>query len=467
MEVKNYSIEELEQISIMTNVSYFFPDLWAIKDQFFSLTKSQIKQSLPIQSTLVILHIISGDLQKAQNLLDEIPENPYKDLIRIVFPAITDAEFYHTIRRMHENNMKMRQMTFSTGRPTFLNGFRDFTRFGQFLKKKKDTAISAFNLLYGNLGEEVYNIALAEYLYQINDSLNAMMIVTAVIPKLEKAGDMRALFVSLYLQMYILLINGQGDSVAVMMKELHQRISKTGSAELKYNIEALEAWLYMYEGNVEKITEWMEQKAPDEFGDFNMLDLFRYMIKLRCYLLTGKYMALMKLAEKLRPYLQAGHRRMDLCEMDMIVAMAAFQVCKFDEAFDMLELLMKNAKRYKFYRLLGNEGSLMVKLLLKYRKERPNSKYIGFVNKVLDIARDMAIKYPDYLVLPYVKEINLTNTEKDVLKLLNNGKSYDEIGDFYDISLNTVRYHIKNIYTKLDVNSANKAITKAKLMGIL
>lgn len=467
MKKRDYSFEELEQISLMTNISYYFPELWELKDNFFSLTKKQIKSSLPIQSSIVILLIISGDLQKAQRVLDEIPESPYKDFIRIVMPAITDAEFYAILKRMLDNNIPMRQMTFSTGRPTFMNGFRDFTRFGQFLKKKKDFAVSAFKILYGELGEEVYKIAQAEYLYQTNDSLNAMMMVTAVIPKLEKAGDMRALFVSLYLQMYILLVNGQGDSVSVMMKELHQRISKSGSAELKYNIEALEAWLYMYEGNVEKVTEWMEKRAPNEFGDFNMLDLFRYMIKLRCYLLTGKYMALMKLAEKLRPYLQAGHRRMDLCEMDMIVAMAAFQVCKFEEAFDKLELLMKNAKRYKFYRLIGNEGSLMVKLLLKYRKERPGSRYISFVNKVLEIARDMAIKYPNYLVLPYEKEVSLTNTEKDIVKLLDQGKSYDEIADFYDISLNTVRYHIKNVYNKLEVNSASKAVAKAKSLGMM
>lgn len=31
---------------------------------------------------------------------------------------------------------------------------------------------------------------------------------------------------------------------------------------------------------------WFKNDAPDEYGDFNMLDLFRYMVKLRCYLIS-------------------------------------------------------------------------------------------------------------------------------------------------------------------------------------
>lgn len=467
MEEREYSIEELTDMVLHINERYYLSDFWSARKSINALTPQQIEQNPYLKNLTAIVKMMEGELDEAKKIIDTIEPEIHRKYIEIILPSKTDLEFFNNVSYLQERNMPMLRLTFSAGRPSFINGFRDFTRYGIFFRKYKTVVVNALKILYGPLANEAYDIALAEYLYQKNDTVDAMLLITGVIPKLEKACDMRALFVALHLQMAILLVNGQSESVYIMVEELHQRISKTGSAELEYNMDALEAWLYIYEGNIEKVTDWMNNKAPDEHTDFNMLDLYRYMVKMRCYLLTGKYMALIALSEKLRPYLREGHRRMDLCEMDVIVSMAAFQVCKFDDAYNALELAFKNAKRYEFDRLICDEGNIMVKLLNKYKKDRPNSKYISYVNKILPIARDVAIKYPDYLVLPYEKIVSLTTSEKDILKLINIGRSYEEIADFYDISINTVRYHIKNIYSKMDVNSANKALIKAKELGLL
>jgi DNA-binding NarL/FixJ family response regulator len=58
-------------------------------------------------------------------------------------------------------------------------------------------------------------------------------------------------------------------------------------------------------------------------------------------------------------------------------------------------------------------------------------------------------------------ELNrLTEREHDVLAKLSEGLSYDEIGSELAISINTVRKHIRGIYTKLAVNSRTEAVTK-------
>ncbi|MEO1516602.1 MAG: response regulator transcription factor [Bacteroidota bacterium] len=56
----------------------------------------------------------------------------------------------------------------------------------------------------------------------------------------------------------------------------------------------------------------------------------------------------------------------------------------------------------------------------------------------------------------------LTSREREVLNLLCQGKSYKVIGDRLFISGNTVRFHLKNIYRKLQVNSKYEAVIKAK-----
>lgn len=55
----------------------------------------------------------------------------------------------------------------------------------------------------------------------------------------------------------------------------------------------------------------------------------------------------------------------------------------------------------------------------------------------------------------------LTDQEKNVLTLLVAGKSYKMIGSSLHISIDTVKTHIKNIYTKLHVNSGTEAVVKA------
>jgi DNA-binding NarL/FixJ family response regulator len=60
------------------------------------------------------------------------------------------------------------------------------------------------------------------------------------------------------------------------------------------------------------------------------------------------------------------------------------------------------------------------------------------------------------------KEIQtLTGREHDVLSLLVRGYSYKMASAELQISIETLRYHIKNIYIKLHVNSKSEAVAKA------
>lgn len=56
---------------------------------------------------------------------------------------------------------------------------------------------------------------------------------------------------------------------------------------------------------------------------------------------------------------------------------------------------------------------------------------------------------------------NLTPREQDIVNGLVDGLSYKLIADRYDISIDTVRAHIRNIYKKLHVNSKAEVIAKS------
>lgn len=64
--------------------------------------------------------------------------------------------------------------------------------------------------------------------------------------------------------------------------------------------------------------------------------------------------------------------------------------------------------------------------------------------------------------LPRLKdEYELTPHERRILQFLVAGQSYKTIAVTLGISLNTVSFHVRSIYSKLDVHSKAEAVAKA------
>lgn len=82
----------------------------------------------------------------------------------------------------------------------------------------------------------------------------------------------------------------------------------------------------------------------------------------------------------------------------------------------------------------------------------------------------MSIKIAKLVVGSFQKKpskIALSSREKEVLMLLAEGNSYDSIAEKLFISKNTIKFHLKNIYLKLQVNSNVEAVQKATKENLL
>ena len=103
-------------------------------------------------------------------------------------------------------------------------------------------------------------------------------------------------------------------------------------------------------------------------------------------------------------------------------------------------------------------------LLKKYASDKLTSS----INEVLhggapmspSIAR-MVINYMQKHEAPPAADYQLTPREKEILQSLSRGNSFKMIASEMEISLDTVRTHIKRIYDKLHVSSQIEAVSKA------
>ncbi len=102
------------------------------------------------------------------------------------------------------------------------------------------------------------------------------------------------------------------------------------------------------------------------------------------------------------------------------------------------------------------------------QKKHLAEKLVGAISEVLDggapmspaIARKV-IENMQKKTIDTVNKYNLTPREKEILTSLSSGNSYKLVGAALNISIDTVRTHIKRIYEKLQVHSQTEAISKA------
>jgi DNA-binding NarL/FixJ family response regulator len=71
------------------------------------------------------------------------------------------------------------------------------------------------------------------------------------------------------------------------------------------------------------------------------------------------------------------------------------------------------------------------------------------------------------VAVPKTEDAGLTARELDVLKRLADGHSYRSAAEAASVSLDTLRYHVRNIYEKLHVHSKSDAVLKALRSGLV
>jgi two-component system, NarL family, response regulator LiaR len=102
-------------------------------------------------------------------------------------------------------------------------------------------------------------------------------------------------------------------------------------------------------------------------------------------------------------------------------------------------------------------------LALKLSKSKPPRVETVVVEKQVYITRNETFELNSALVT----ELDLSKREMDVLNLMAQGHSNEEIASKLFISVSTVKTHNQNLFFKLDVKRRTQAIDKAKKLNLV
>jgi LuxR family maltose regulon positive regulatory protein len=268
---------------------------------------------------------------------------------------------------------------------------------------------------------------------------------------------------------------GDTDGAHVSLQRADDLMAKTRlDPWLTCWLEDCRLRLWLSTGNLEVAVRWASASGlgiEDEFSyqhDLHHINLARVLVaqgqrlksekhlKQAMYLLTR----LLKAAEKANWV----HKTIQI----LILQAIALEESGMDEkALTSLERALSLAEPGSYVRTFVDEGRPMAQLLERVATRRTGADYATKLLEALCSDKKPALQ-PLLQPQESIQLVDpLSDRELQVLRLLATHLTRREISEELYISVNTVRSHVKSIYSKLDVHRRAEAIERAKKLGLI
>jgi LuxR family maltose regulon positive regulatory protein len=226
-------------------------------------------------------------------------------------------------------------------------------------------------------------------------------------------------------------------------------------------VSALKARVWVAHGRVSEALLWARERGLSAADDLSYLCEFEHITLARLLLVqrsgTEKALGLLR---RLFDAAETGGRLGSMIEILVLQALAQQVRGHIAATLVALERALTLAEPEGYVRIFVDEGPPMAALLEVAAKRRI----------VPDDARQLLASFAKAEGRTPVKQVliePLSERELDVLRLLGTDLDGPEIARELTVSLNTVRTHIKNLYSKLGVNNRRAAVTRAEELQLL
>jgi len=221
------------------------------------------------------------------------------------------------------------------------------------------------------------------------------------------------------------------------------------------------------ERGLERDIDWAELDDPDDFVNYH-LRKYEYLILARMWLAQDQPDKALSVLEPLRLRMEQQGRTRLVLETHMLKALAYQAQGDVAQALACLECALSLAEPGGYVRLFVDEGEPMRALLSRLAADRrpPTAAYARKLLADFGLkAGQSAIRIPQSAIRNLIEP--LSQREVELLRLIAEGLSNQEIARRLFISLPTVKWHTSNIYGKLGVKNRTQAVAEARALGIL
>jgi LuxR family maltose regulon positive regulatory protein len=331
----------------------------------------------------------------------------------------------------------------------------------------------------------LFRLIWGEVSVELNDLDGAMDQANRSVGLAEGAVDMALLGWGCMCLVRILYSRGEFAGI-------EEIIAKMDSAARETNVplwitDQMDAWqarLWLAQGKLEEASQWARARglAVEQHQALHELDYFTlidYVVLARILIAQERLDEAGRLLQQLLEVAEAGDRTTCVIEILILQALAFQAAGDATRATTTLKRALTLGEPGGFIRTFVDEGPPMARLLAQLGGHGAAQAYITQIRDAFQ-AKEVAVGTtddrartkkgvpssvvhgpPSTLVEP------LSERELEVLQLVADGLTNQEIASRLFVSLNTVKAHTRNIYGKLGVHSRTQAAATAREIGLL
>lgn len=268
------------------------------------------------------------------------------------------------------------------------------------------------------------------------------------------------------------LVAAQGDfSAALDLLEEAALCYVRGPVPDARPITAQKARIRLLQGRLVEARQWAEVEGLTPDDELTFLQEYAHITLAR--LLLAEYerngaddaiQSGRKFLERLLPAAEAGDRAASVVEICLLLALAHAAAGDMDAGLPHLQRALSLAEAEGYVRLFVEEGPPMARLLTEAARRAIAPDYTARL--LADFAPHSPspatqADAPSPLIEP------LSDREQEVLELIAEGLSNQEICDRLYLALSTVKGHNRNIFDKLQVQRRTEAVARARELGLI
>jgi LuxR family maltose regulon positive regulatory protein len=251
-----------------------------------------------------------------------------------------------------------------------------------------------------------------------------------------------------------------------------KRIANTLSPWLTAQMAATEAEHELARGNLAAAARWAEDSGLQPDDRFSYEDAGLYLALARVLLAQGKQLSdaaligqVIGLLNRLLHLSETAGAMGRVLEILVTKALALQALGDMESALSALERALLLAEPEGYMRTFTEHGATIAPLLHAALKR---GIAVDYAHQLLEALQESAASEPTREAPPPGALIEpLSERELQILRLLTTHLSSTEMAEQLYLSVHTVRTHIKNIYSKLDVHTRRDAIQRAQDLGLL
>ncbi len=289
----------------------------------------------------------------------------------------------------------------------------------------------------------------------------------------EAASIVDLIYAAALAQANVQLALGAHEAALSMLQRAGEIALPVGGELFVRRVQAIEALVHLRSGKLDLVIRWAQSIHHSETDDPLLTEL-EGLVRIRLQLIERRADEALEGLQNLLQAAEDAQRIGSVIEILMLQARALMILGEKERATDALERALTLAQLEGYVQVFVNEGLPMVELLRAVGRQASASPLRAYMGRLLaalvideadrDTQSPIAIStQPAHAALIEP----LTDRELDILRLIGEGASNEEIATHFVISIHTVRKHISNILSKLDVKNRTEAVAYARRAGIL